>query len=205
MNAKAQIKAIRRQSRLATTLDEQQDLQQKLVALEKKQRKPRHDSLRNGGQTLLKPTPFNRRPKAVVPVGYAPATCVSNGTVNACTIATRPLQSCPVRFISAHDLGGLPRSRQPRDRGLRQTLLSGSLTNAGKAGMKQETMKPRRRFPGFLASCFPIARCQGRQGMDGHATGSAGENWAFLRKAPFSGQKTLLIRLRDKVAFSYTH
>jgi predicted nucleic acid-binding Zn-ribbon protein len=40
-DTKAQIKAIRRQSRLATTLDEQNDLQQKLTALEKKQRKQR--------------------------------------------------------------------------------------------------------------------------------------------------------------------
>jgi len=40
-DTKAQIKAIRRQSRLATTLDEQNDLQQKLAALEKKQRKQR--------------------------------------------------------------------------------------------------------------------------------------------------------------------
>ena len=39
--ANAQIKAIRRQSRLATTLDEQNDLQQKLAALERKQRKQR--------------------------------------------------------------------------------------------------------------------------------------------------------------------
>jgi SNF2-related domain/Helicase conserved C-terminal domain len=38
---KAQIKAFRRQSRLATTLDEQNDLQQKLTILEKKQRKQR--------------------------------------------------------------------------------------------------------------------------------------------------------------------
>jgi hypothetical protein len=38
---KAQIKAVRRQSRLATTLDEQNDLQQKLTLLEKKQRKQR--------------------------------------------------------------------------------------------------------------------------------------------------------------------
>jgi hypothetical protein len=40
-DTKAQIKAIRRQSRLATTLDEQNDLQQKLTTLEKKQRKQR--------------------------------------------------------------------------------------------------------------------------------------------------------------------
>jgi len=40
---KAQIKAVRRQSRLATTLDEQNDLQQKLTALEKKQRKQRQE------------------------------------------------------------------------------------------------------------------------------------------------------------------
>ncbi len=40
-DTKAQIKAVRRQSRLATTLDEQNDLQQKLSALEKKQRKQR--------------------------------------------------------------------------------------------------------------------------------------------------------------------
>ena len=40
-DTKAQIKSIRRQSRLATTLDEQNDLQQKIVALEKKQRKQR--------------------------------------------------------------------------------------------------------------------------------------------------------------------
>jgi hypothetical protein len=40
-DTKAQIKAIRRQSRLATTLDEQNDLQAKMVALEKKQRKQR--------------------------------------------------------------------------------------------------------------------------------------------------------------------
>lgn len=40
-DTKAQIKAIRRQSRLATTLDEQNDLQQKLTSLEKKQRKQR--------------------------------------------------------------------------------------------------------------------------------------------------------------------
>jgi len=40
-DTKAQIKAVRRQSRLATTLDEQNDLQQKLTALEKKQRKQR--------------------------------------------------------------------------------------------------------------------------------------------------------------------
>ena len=40
-DTKAQIKAIRRQSRLATTLDEQNDLQQKLTAMEKKQRKQR--------------------------------------------------------------------------------------------------------------------------------------------------------------------
>jgi superfamily II DNA or RNA helicase len=40
-DTKAQIKASRRQSRLATTLDEQSDLQQKLTALEKKQRKQR--------------------------------------------------------------------------------------------------------------------------------------------------------------------
>jgi ERCC4-related helicase len=40
-DTKAQIKAVRRQSRLATTLDEQNELQQKLAALEKKQRKQR--------------------------------------------------------------------------------------------------------------------------------------------------------------------
>jgi hypothetical protein len=40
-DTKAQIKATRRQSRLATTLDEQNDLQQKLAALERKQRKQR--------------------------------------------------------------------------------------------------------------------------------------------------------------------
>ena len=40
-DTKAQIKAVRRQSRLATTLDEQNDLQQKLGVLEKKQRKQR--------------------------------------------------------------------------------------------------------------------------------------------------------------------
>ncbi len=40
-DTKAQIKAVRRQSRLATTLDEQNDLQQKLTLLEKKQRKQR--------------------------------------------------------------------------------------------------------------------------------------------------------------------
>jgi len=40
-DTKAQIKAIRRQSRLATTLDEQNDFQQKLTALEKKQRRQR--------------------------------------------------------------------------------------------------------------------------------------------------------------------
>ncbi|RCS47654.1 ATP-dependent helicase [Bremerella cremea] len=40
-DTKAQIKAVRRQSRLATTLDEQNDLQQKLRDLEKKQRKQR--------------------------------------------------------------------------------------------------------------------------------------------------------------------
>ena len=40
---KAQIKAGRRQSRLATTLDEQNDLQQKLTLLEKKQRKQRQE------------------------------------------------------------------------------------------------------------------------------------------------------------------
>ena len=40
-DTKAQIKAIRRQSRLATTLDEQNDLQVKLTSLEKKQRKQR--------------------------------------------------------------------------------------------------------------------------------------------------------------------
>jgi len=40
-DTKAQIKAIRRQSRLATTLDEQNDLQQKLASLERKQRKQR--------------------------------------------------------------------------------------------------------------------------------------------------------------------
>jgi len=40
-DTKAQIKAVRRQSRLATTLDEQSELQQKLTQLEKKQRKQR--------------------------------------------------------------------------------------------------------------------------------------------------------------------
>jgi predicted nucleic acid-binding Zn-ribbon protein len=40
-DTKAQIKAVRRQSRLATTLDEQNELQQKLTELEKKQRKQR--------------------------------------------------------------------------------------------------------------------------------------------------------------------
>lgn len=40
-DTKAQIKAIRRQARLATTLDEQNDLQQKLTSLERKQRKQR--------------------------------------------------------------------------------------------------------------------------------------------------------------------
>ncbi len=40
-DTKSQIKAIRRQSRLATTLDEQNELQQKLRELEKKQRKQR--------------------------------------------------------------------------------------------------------------------------------------------------------------------
>ncbi len=40
-DTKAQIKAIRRQARMATTLDEQNDLQQKLATLEKKQRKQR--------------------------------------------------------------------------------------------------------------------------------------------------------------------
>ena len=40
-DTKAQIKAIRRQSRVATTLDEQNELQQKLRDLEKKQRKQR--------------------------------------------------------------------------------------------------------------------------------------------------------------------
>ena len=40
-DTKAQIKAVRRQSRLATTLDEQNELQQKLTLLEKKQRKQR--------------------------------------------------------------------------------------------------------------------------------------------------------------------
>jgi len=40
-DTKAQIKTVRRQSRLATTLDEQKDLQQKLTLLEKKQRKQR--------------------------------------------------------------------------------------------------------------------------------------------------------------------
>lgn len=40
-DTKAQIKAIRRQARLATTLDEQNDLQQKLASLERKQRKQR--------------------------------------------------------------------------------------------------------------------------------------------------------------------
>lgn len=40
-DTKAQIKASRRQSRMATTLDEQNDLQQRLSTLEKKQRKQR--------------------------------------------------------------------------------------------------------------------------------------------------------------------
>lgn len=40
-DTKAQIKAVRRQSRLATTLDEQNDLQQKLRELERKQRRQR--------------------------------------------------------------------------------------------------------------------------------------------------------------------
>jgi len=40
-DTKAQIKAVRRQSRLATTLDEQNELQQKLRDLEKRQRKQR--------------------------------------------------------------------------------------------------------------------------------------------------------------------
>jgi len=40
-DTKAQIKAVRRQSRLATTLDEQNDLQKKLQELEKQQRKQR--------------------------------------------------------------------------------------------------------------------------------------------------------------------
>ncbi len=40
-DTKAQIKAIRRQARLATTLDEQNDLQHKLQDLEKKQRRQR--------------------------------------------------------------------------------------------------------------------------------------------------------------------
>lgn len=40
-DTKAQIRAVRRQSRLATTLDEQNELQQKLRDLEKKQRKQR--------------------------------------------------------------------------------------------------------------------------------------------------------------------
>ena len=42
-DTKSQIKVIRRQARLATTLDEQNDLQQKLAALEKKQRKQRQE------------------------------------------------------------------------------------------------------------------------------------------------------------------
>jgi ERCC4-related helicase len=42
-DTKAQIKSIRRQSRLATTLDEQHDLQQKLTALERRQRKQRQE------------------------------------------------------------------------------------------------------------------------------------------------------------------
>ena len=42
-DTKAQIKAIRRQTRLATTLDEQHDLQQKLRELEKKQRRQRQE------------------------------------------------------------------------------------------------------------------------------------------------------------------
>ena len=42
-DTKAQIKALRRQSRLATTLDEQNDLQQKIRDLEKKQRKQRQE------------------------------------------------------------------------------------------------------------------------------------------------------------------
>ena len=40
-DTKSQIKAVRRQARLATTLDEQKELQQKLRDLEKKQRKQR--------------------------------------------------------------------------------------------------------------------------------------------------------------------
>ena len=40
-DTKAQIKAVRRQARLATTLDEQNEVQQKIVALERKQRKQR--------------------------------------------------------------------------------------------------------------------------------------------------------------------
>jgi predicted nucleic acid-binding Zn-ribbon protein len=40
-DTKSQIKSVRRQSRLATTLDEQNALQQKLTALEKIQRKQR--------------------------------------------------------------------------------------------------------------------------------------------------------------------
>lgn len=40
-DTKAQIKAVRRQARVATTLDEQNDLQQKLASLERKQRKQR--------------------------------------------------------------------------------------------------------------------------------------------------------------------
>jgi hypothetical protein len=42
-DTKAQIKAVRRQSRLAPTLDEQNDLQQQLAALERKQRKQRQE------------------------------------------------------------------------------------------------------------------------------------------------------------------
>ena len=42
-DTKAQIKAIRRQARMATTLDEQNDLQKQLAALEKKQRKQRQE------------------------------------------------------------------------------------------------------------------------------------------------------------------
>ena len=46
-DTKAQIKALRRQSRLATTLDEQNDLQHKIRDLEKKQRRQRRRFLRS--------------------------------------------------------------------------------------------------------------------------------------------------------------
>ena len=42
-DTKAQIKALRRQARLATTLDEQHDLQQRIRDLEKKQRRQRQE------------------------------------------------------------------------------------------------------------------------------------------------------------------